>query len=1305
MPRGISLNAAIMLILVLVSASMAQGRTWDVPRDHATIQAAIAAATNGDTIMVGPGLYYENIDFLGKSISVRSRHGTALTVIDGSGSGSVVTFSGGEDAGTVLDGFTLINGAGTEDGGTGVYRGGAVLCVGADPTITGNILRGNTATVGGAIYCSGSSPLIAENVITANNADEGAGIACVDSSSPIIAGNMIHDNTAAGAGGGILCRNDSSPVMGHNTLTRNHAAEGGGIHIASLCTPVAVNSIIWGNTAASGPEAWIGTELEPSTLVISYSNVAGGQNDIFIELNCLLDWGDGMIDADPLFVDSLNGDFHLPSDSPCTDAGDNLGAAMRPTDFEGDPRIHDGTTDMGADESFSGEVLLVPADYDSIEAAIEAADNGDEIIVDPGTYNERIDFLGKAVVVRSRDGAAATVIDGGFKGSVVTFKSGEGPSSVLEGFTITNGDAGNGAGIYCNGSSPVIRNNVICANFSWYGAGIYGSGASPMIEGNIVFDNEAWGGGALYFREGSSPVIASNLIHDNRGDVDGGGIMCSESSVLVTGNTLVRNSAFGRGGGLHCTKKSVVRVVNSIFWDNSAYQGDEISVGGFWDGAVLEISYSDVKGGQQSVNVSSGSTLDWGAGMIDVDPLFVDEAANNFRIKPDSGCRDAGDDNAPGLSGRDFEGQPRVAFAAVDIGGDEYFMPGNVILVVIDGLRGLEGFDDLSHQYIPHLWNDLRPLGTMYTNFVNQGYTVTTPGHAAMTSGVTQYIPNNILNYYGAVKRIQEEPSIFQYYRRQLGVPKDKTWIVNGKGGMIFWTGVCQNPYYGKNYVPHVAFNEPVRDDDTWIETQRVMDTYRPSLMMVNFKDVDDKGHAGDWEDYIDAIENADRLVYELYQKVQSDPYYKDNTAILITSDHGRHLDGIYSGFVDHGCSCQGCRRVPFLAIGPNIRKNTVIDVEGHLRDIAHTIGAILGFEVEHGHGQILRDIFEVPPPPTGVARTHSTVACEGVRTHTAFCSSFEGHCRIVYANSTGKGKGWGNLRILSPRPYNSMPSIASEGDKVAVAWSSIHEDGSCRVSLRESLDGGASWSKIWNFTGAAVRQYDLFPSVCYRQGTLYLAWSEMKYGNSALHMVRIRKSQVIGMELFSDYLVMRPRCAASDAGIHVVYQTFDPENRNWDLAYCLHDGTDWQTPVRIIETSGESLRPDIACDQNGLHVVWGENVQGRFTVTYMNSADGSVWSDSKILGGSAYGDWRPRIAVGADKLLVVWEDYEGRKPAVVGRNSTDGGNTWSQNFVITKNDPGCIYPALSIDSQDRMSLFWIKMTWPNQLGFLRSDI
>ncbi|MDZ7777944.1 MAG: hypothetical protein U5L09_21175 [Bacteroidales bacterium] len=142
--------------------------------------------------------------------------------------------------------------------------------------------------------------------------------------------------------------------------------------------------------------------------------------------------------------------------------------------------------------------LVVPVDFGSIQAAIDASSDGDTIFVQEGTYKENITFKGKKILVQSlapenSDIVNNTVIDGNGQGTVVTFNSGETEASILNGFKIINGDAGTSDGggiIITNASTPVIKNNVISNNTAKYGGGILVSGeANPLIQNNIFESN------------------------------------------------------------------------------------------------------------------------------------------------------------------------------------------------------------------------------------------------------------------------------------------------------------------------------------------------------------------------------------------------------------------------------------------------------------------------------------------------------------------------------------------------------------------------------------------------------------------------------------------------------------------------------------------------------------------------------------------------------------------------------------------------------------------------------------------------
>ncbi len=243
---------AIPMALGTIPAS-SNAATIEVPTDYPTIQAAMDAATDGDTVRVLPGTYTENIDFGGKAIILESASGPEVTIIDGSGADAVVTFDDSETETSVIRGFTIQN-------GWHVSGGGGIRCVVASPTIEDNVIVRNRSRTGGGIYGLVSSPTIRRNVIDSNTADGynngGGGIGLTQNSPALVEDNVISNNTVTNFyafGGGLLCKEGSNATARGNTIRGNRVLHDGGAGIGSWNSAVEiVGNFIHNNSGVGG---------------------------------------------------------------------------------------------------------------------------------------------------------------------------------------------------------------------------------------------------------------------------------------------------------------------------------------------------------------------------------------------------------------------------------------------------------------------------------------------------------------------------------------------------------------------------------------------------------------------------------------------------------------------------------------------------------------------------------------------------------------------------------------------------------------------------------------------------------------------------------------------------------------------------------------------------------------------------------------------------------------------------------------------------------------------------------------------
>jgi len=155
-------------------------------------------------------------------------------------------------------------------------------------------------------------------------------------------------------------------------------------------------------------------------------------------------------------------------------------------------------------------------------------------------------------------------------------------------------------------------------------------------------------------------------------------------------------------------------------------------------------------------------------------------------------------------------------------------------------------------------------------------------------------------------------------------------------------------------------FNDPSvpssGDELTFFMTKEIMNRFSPSLLLVNFWDID-IAHYGSYSLYLQAIRRTDRLVYELWQHVQSLPAYRDQTTLFVIPEVGRDSDIHGNGFANHRSGDEGCRRVWLLACGAGVPRGAASERPVRHIDIAPTVAEILGFKMPGCDGETLREL------------------------------------------------------------------------------------------------------------------------------------------------------------------------------------------------------------------------------------------------------------------------------------------------------------------------------------------------------------
>ena len=597
------------LCISILSLQLLNAEVINIPADFSTIQAGLNSAVEGDSVLVAPGTYVENITWPATNGIKLIGSGESDCIIDGNQQASVIRFeeelNGIIDTTTMISGFTITNGS---------------------------------ASSGGGISCSSSSPSLENVTITGNSANYGGGIYCRVNSSPSLVDVTISNNSANyGGGGGMYCFYNSSPSFSSenrcNIYSNNTTSRGSGADIYSYECDV-INVIVDTFTVMTP------TDYHVSPL----------DNFTFDILNAV---NQQQVDAD-LYVspDGDNSNDGLTAETPLKTIQYATGIILADSTNPHTIHLANGVYSPSTNgEFFPVEVInYVSLVGESEDNVILDADSVAGVMKCIGVTSSTISHLTLTNGSASYGGgmycsynSSPSLVDVTITGNSASYGGGIScwySSPSLENVTITDNSASFGGGMYCSyNSSPSLENVTISNNSaSDNGGGIYcRSSSSPSLVNVSVSNNSAVEGGGMYCSYNSSPSLENVTISNNSASV-GGGILCAGSNPSLVDVTITGNSA-SFGGGILCADYSSPSLVNCILWNDAP---QEVYFYGSYSPNSIIVAYSDIQGGEAGIVTNDNGTVYWEDGNIDLDPLFTDTENGDYTLQENSPCIDTG---------------------------------------------------------------------------------------------------------------------------------------------------------------------------------------------------------------------------------------------------------------------------------------------------------------------------------------------------------------------------------------------------------------------------------------------------------------------------------------------------------------------------------------------------------------------------------------------------------------------------------------------------------------------------------------
>jgi hypothetical protein len=641
-PVGICIIiAGICLCVSLSSAQTIFHVNPDGNGDFPTIQAAINAAVDGDTIQLTDGTYSgegnRDIDFAGKAVVVQGNLSDPNQVVINC-QGTMAEphrgfkFMTAETEDSILDGVTISQGYAPYDIAAQPNMGGAVYCAGSSPTLRNCIFRNNTACLGGGVYTKNSYAIIWGCQFLSNSTESscsGGGM-YNESSSPHIEDCLFSGNYGYHYAGGLFNSNSSPTVIGCRFVENAAETFGGGMVNYESSSPQVVNCLFSGNSIGQS--------------VYGSDNAGGGMYNLSSSPTLT-----GCIFVNNSTNSHQNGGamgncyYSLPTIARCTFSGNTGG-------------INGGAI---YNNRYASPVIT------------ECAFASNTALAGGGIYN--LDHSSPVLTdcTFSGNSASGKLVSPTPQGGGAIY-SGQHSNPRIQNCQLIDNDAYYGGGLFNWNASPEIVHSSLISNYAYSGGGIYNKASSaPVLDTCYLESNEAKSKGGAVFNDSSSPVCVNTVFWKNiavyYGNSSGGAFYNTNASPSVLHCTLVSNGSMV-GCGFYNTASSPV-ITNCILFDGS----NELAN---YSGSIPVITYSAL----DSTYAGTGN-------IYYQSPLFVDRLGGDFRLTRNSPCVDTANNAAvPADLTADKLGTPRIidgdgdGTAVADMGAYEYYLPGDVTM-------------------------------------------------------------------------------------------------------------------------------------------------------------------------------------------------------------------------------------------------------------------------------------------------------------------------------------------------------------------------------------------------------------------------------------------------------------------------------------------------------------------------------------------------------------------------------------------------------------------------------------------------